>query len=90
MNAQCKLVPIVLYNQLNSLFTTSNTVACNIDNYTTLTDFGHLFVGAVHYYYTYHHYNVFTASAVTAANSFNFTAKFSCLISAIEGILNVL
>ena len=91
MNAQCESVPVVLCNQLNPLFTALNAVACNVGDCTALISFGCLFVGVVCCYCICCCCNASAASAAAAAvNLFDFTAEFSCFVSVIEGILDVL
>ena len=91
MNMKCKQVPLPLHKQLNCLLAASNTVAHSTGNPTTLTGLGRLFMGAVrHHCHCLRCSTTAPAAAATAANPFSSLAKFSCLVSALKGILDVL
>ena len=88
MNMQCKLVPLSLYEQLNHLLVTLNTVACGVGDLTTLAGLGCLFMSAV----CHHCHHLYCSAAAPAAtiNPFSSPAEFSHLISALKSILGVL
>ena len=91
MNAQCELVPLPLYGQLNCLLAALDAIAHSTGDPTILTGLECLFMGMLccHCHH-FHHSTITSAVTVTAANPFSSSAKFSHLILTFEGILDVL
>ena len=91
MNVQCELVPPPLCGQLNHFLVISDTVTCSMGNLMTLVGLGYLFVGVVHcHHHCLHCSAAAPAAASPAANLFGPPAEFSCLVLALEGILDIL
>ena len=90
INVQCKLISLPLYEQLNCVFAALDTIAHSTGDLMTLTGLECLFVGTVCCHCHHLHCSVASAPATAVANLFSSLAEFSCLILALEGILNVL
>ena len=88
MNAQCEQVPPPLRGQLNRLLAASDAVARGAGDPTTLAGLGRSFVGAVRRHR--HRLRRSAAAPAPAANPFGPPAELSRLVSALEGILDVL